>query len=407
MFTAAHSRSPRLANPTLLRAAFLLLLLAGVSVLLTLLRSGESRPLLDVAVRVAPTTTWQGGIGNYPGYEPYFFLSDHEVLRFGGAEKHGYQARRLDLRTRSETNLPVRIMTGGWTYQMRLLSLSPDRRWLLWVSGSHRRTASGPYHYSVAAAALDGSARREAWPHPGGAGIPFWLPDGRSWAFWTNVGPASKVTLRRARFGNPTTTATAATVPDYQDIPLLLGYAGDGHDICLDQKQMLLSRSVERVERSADYIKIAFSGRTRKPALELVTVDMTGPAPTTALRRVHALVPLGAKTATVSLSPDGKRLAWVVVTPSASRLDLLRDALNHRMPALFPSPAPRPPRVSLWTSRLDGSRAHEIGYTAPTRGRFTGAFTGDSVPSSPQWTPDNKRISFLHRNALWIVAADE
>ncbi len=372
---------------------------------LTALFSRPERRLLEVATRLVPTKTWQGGIGHYPGYEPYFFLSDHEIVRLGG-NFNRFQPVRLDLKTGRETALAIHTGSMRATLQTRSFSVSPDRKWLLWINNVHRCTRA-PMDEAVVAAALDRSGRRETWPHLGGVGVPFWRKDSRGWASWTLTGASPRPLFRQVRLDDPEPKPTAApAITSGENIPLLLGYSGVGeHAVCLDQQQMRRIGILERVEQdSTGYLNMALRARTRNPAATFVTMDLSA-APPVALRRFTAPVPLGAARAAVALSPDGRRLAWIVETPT-SRLNGLRDALSRRLPALFP-PVSRPPSVSLWTSRLDGGDAREIGHTPKLRGHFSGAFTGDSAPSAPQWTPNGRKIGFLHDGFLWIVPAPE
>lgn len=402
---SAHrlSRRPALPVARRLLGAGLLIGLAGLVLLLLLVPAPRPRRLLDIASRVALTKNWQGGVAGYPGYEPYFLLSDHEFVFFGGSRGAGHHPVLRDVA--AERNQPLAVSFRarfGFRAQLNGMTLSPDRRWLLWVDDNFRCNVHHHLCSRIVAASLDGKERR-VWPHlEGWIGRPTWLSDSRGWFAWSGGDAGMRVLLTRR--DEPQTVAHAVIAgSESQKVAFPLAFLPSGRVLGIDQARMKKAGILNHAEPNVGYVKMGFSASGPKPIVEMVAFDPA--APTTVLGRYRAAVPLGARTATVALSPDGRRLAWIVeATDDPQLVSRLRDRLSRWFPALVPPPA-SPSHASLWTSRLDGSDAREIGETPRTRGR-RGAFAG-SVPSAPQWTPDGKRIGFLHEGALWIVATDK
>lgn len=402
---SAQRLSRSLTSPKTMRllGAGLLAGLAGLVLLLLFVPAPSPRRLLDVAHRVALTKNWQGGVAGYPGYEPYFLLSDHEFVFFGGSRGAGHHPVLRNVA--AERNQPLAVSFRahfGFRAQLNGMTLSPDRRWLLWVDDNFHCNVHHHLCSRIVAASLDGKARR-VWPHlDGWVWHPTWLPDSRGWFAWSSSDAGMRVLL--ARRDEPQTVAGAAmTIPDAQKVAFPLAFLPSGRVLGIDQARMKKAGILNHAEPNVGSVKMSFLASGPKPIVEMVAFDPA--APTTILGRYRAAVPLGARIATVALSPDGRRLAWIVEASDDPQLvSRLRDRLSRLLPALVPPPA-SPSRASLWTSRLDGSDAREIGDTPRTLGR-RGAFAG-SVPSAPQWTPDGKRIGFLHEDALWIVAADK
>jgi hypothetical protein len=60
--------------------------------------------------------------------------------------------------------------------------------------------------------------------------------------------------------------------------------------------------------------------------------------------------------------------------------------------------------VGLWVSDLDGRNLREIGHLALHPA--ANSDTDGPDPEDVQWLPDGKRLSFLYKQALWIVPID-
>jgi len=102
-------------------------------------------------------------------------------------------------------------------------------------------------------------------------------------------------------------------------------------------------------------------------------------------------------------SPQGNRIAWQLIEKEGTMPPVL--AWLHRLVPGF-NPPPSKPKVSLWVSRLDGSRMHELGYVLVPRFPPSSAVPWSMIFDHLSWLPDGKQISFRHDDALYTVPAD-
>ncbi|MCW3053060.1 MAG: hypothetical protein JWN14_2230 [Chthonomonadales bacterium] len=96
----------------------------------------------------------------------------------------------------------------------------------------------------------------------------------------------------------------------------------------------------------------------------------------------------GARIDEAALTSDGKRLAWIEDTETRSPV---RSFLHRLIPAIKETPNAT---ASLWVSRIDGTAKRESGFvTAPHK----------SDVLALQWLPDNRHLSFVYGDTLYIV----
>jgi len=95
------------------------------------------------------------------------------------------------------------------------------------------------------------------------------------------------------------------------------------------------------------------------------------------------------------VSPDGNRLAWVVLARGS---DTIGTWLHRRIPSIKPRTWIK---TAVWVSNLDGSRMHELGCISGTQK------TDDDSPEwvSLKWLPGGKQLSFEYKDKLYTVAA--
>ena len=84
------------------------------------------------------------------------------------------------------------------------------------------------------------------------------------------------------------------------------------------------------------------------------------------------------KATEVAVSPDGRRVAWLLTGGSGSS-------------------------QALWVSALDGGGMREIGAVPIRKGAVGGR--PPSFVSQLDWVPGDKAVSFLYGDALWTVPA--
>jgi hypothetical protein len=119
------------------------------------------------------------------------------------------------------------------------------------------------------------------------------------------------------------------------------------------------------------------------------------------LRQYSLAVPEGGHVLDAALSPGGDRLALLVrriVLPTPSPL---RRLLSRWLPSMRTVPHPA---VELYTVRPDGKDRHLLGYL-PSDKSDEDTIVSDDMTSHYRlgWLPDSKRLSFIHKNALWTI----
>lgn len=291
---------------------------------------------------------------------PYFWLSDHEILFFRGNDP--LQAFRYDTRTQRETPAllaaPPRLSPAkGFP-----LFVSPDGRWLLWVST--RGTRMTPV-----ASRITGKPAAVFWTQSSYDDTNVaWLPDSSGWVWQI---PSGKVTYRLS--GAPL-SATARDDKHASDQPHLLGPFAALH----------------RYGRAGFNFSPAVVGQADFCFLPLPrTVPLTVNG-----RDCPLSLPAGAQTrAVLVVSPRGDHAAWL--TQSWREAPLVVRWIYRFAPGIWE----RLTRYesTFWVDDLDGGGPRPIATIT--------SHVGDLTPSPPSWTPDGKRLSFIHNGALWTLPA--
>ncbi|HLV79905.1 MAG TPA: hypothetical protein VKT32_06460 [Chthonomonadaceae bacterium] len=252
------------------------------------------------------------------------------------------------------------VMAGNHREQCYLpleAVLSPDKRWLLWSSLG---TLSGP---RWVAATLSGAEQRQ-WkpdsdPASQVAGLPghaLWMRDSRMWVELVY------------RYANRNYTITRANVYELDDSSpirkiavqgledgLLAGLTGDN--------EILMYYPPDPI------------GRHETPITEAHFSLVPLTSATVTARDLTITIPTSMDIASVLLSPQGDRLAWI----------LQRGGLDS-------------PVYTLYVSDGEGKGMRAIG-SAP----YVQVGKRYSWPGDLRWLPDGKRVSFVYRNALYTV----
>ncbi len=79
------------------------------------------------------------------------------------------------------------------------------------------------------------------------------------------------------------------------------------------------------------------------------------------------------------ISPDGKKLAWVILETEIGQLPGTAEASENKQ--------------RVFTSNLDGTQPHEIGSTYPTHVKAASDF---------EWQPGSKSLSFKWDGSVWL-----
>ncbi len=380
-------------------------------------RAGSGDDLLARAAPLVAAPVWRGN-GRY--LSSFYWLSDHEVLRFAknGTGKTATQTPVIfDTATGKARAVPG---AGRLMVNQRPLSVSPDGVWLLYLDkrGSPTR---------LLALALDGSGRHRQWKGAYVTGGVWWFRDKRRFVS-VNYDWVRKVSLARVYALNDEQPGQPTRLPRFPSAPGS-GYPGTGALFLVGQlpSGRFLGFGTETVSMSAR------SGGGSKPtnAAALIefgldknnapprTVTVVAPAinnGSTASGGVvrtfsGALGTVGSRFSSrrAQLSPSGDRLLWTVDTfEFSSAYGSGSGALGRILPALYRVlPVRFRPRMSfrdsydVFAARVDGRGG--LVHIGAVASRETGS---GSISSAITWTPDGKRIAFTYKGALYAVPVD-
>lgn len=239
------------------------------------------------------------------------------------------------------------------------VALSPDGQWLLWTLGEPA---------TWRAARIDGSETVE-WPEvPGNYKITvndgIWLPESPSWyELLLRKGGRTNYAVRRLRkrrVDDPT------ALQDMQIFGM-----DEGLPCGITERSSLVMHYPVFPDRqnTKPQAQAAFS--------ELVLSD----SPEGVAHNFEVALPAPGWVWRVRVSPEGKRLAWLIQDGSFGRK-----------------------RYSLWISDLQGNQCQEIGRV---QGRSVTPYAGSDLryafPRDPQWSPDGRWISFLYGEEVWAL----
>ncbi len=263
--------------------------------------------------------------------------------------------------TKDGAELPLKRLNDRLAGQMRIplaLKVSPDGAWLLWADGDGRRA----WRY---VAALDGS-RLSRWPIRL-SDVPVspetnhaWLPNGLTWGELRHGTNSSLLLLRGVEVSNQP-----------QTIPVLVPNTGPGN--ASERPNALLGFLADGRALIKGW-SVMYAGQAN--TLPLYEVPSRGARQ---MVRTHLLrAPEQVWPAEVVLSPRRDRLAWTFWN--------LRTGM-----------------MTIQVSRADGSAMKTLG--AIKVGGLPSA-ASRPVPAQPRllrWTPDGKSVSFLYKDALYLV----
>lgn len=290
------------------------------------------------------------------GHLPSFFwLSDHQLLFLNYTEASGYTTSLLDTNTKKETLYKGKgTFFGDLSIDDTIFRLSTDGKKLLWVN-----------NYEVIATDRNGT-KLGHWQRQLGQAmyVKEWMQDSTHWieGIEKNDGTYAKI----HGIGEPSQTE--------QKIDGL----GDGDFLGFTNRKTLLTMDGETpFNASGQY--------------ELIETPLDGKT-----KPRHIAFPFSheVNARRVALSPKGDKLAWVVVAecpPSRMTIWLARlRRANVETEKL----------VSLWMSDIDGRKAVRKGYFGSE------TFNSHELPTSVEWLPDGKRVSFCYKNTLYVVNAE-
>jgi len=346
-------------NPTLVRAES-----SKRTAIVAPPKRGASN-LLGKARKVTSTENWDlpRGMMNPQRYMTYHWLSRDRLLYLSEGKQYDDLLCLENLRTGEKTTFPTvsKMWSEDGTYK-RWIEISPDGQWILWKGDFYDSDYHGYYE-----ARRDGSAKfnvsRSGFPSYSSVQ---WMPDSRH--FIEETGRYVKnyefkpLTMVMRSVDAPHVTQTLSR----KEAAIYSGwYAGWTTHI-------LPGRHVLRIKASND----AFP--PRKYVLEKYAM-VSRPK---LLNRWTISIPPTEERSEMQPSPDGRRIAWIVITP----------ADDHEAQ-----------RVALCSSSSDGSALQEIGHIlSPAAEASEPPF--ERYPNEMKWLPDGKHLSFIYKNTLYVLS---
>jgi hypothetical protein len=284
-----------------------------------------------------------------PGDYPYYWwLSDQEALigRKSGDGKTTFV--RYNLSSRQETPLPeLTALFNRYPGKPDTVQVAPNGEWLLWTDARNVTEVArldGARHFQVASGAH--SENR-------------WMSDSRRWVELISTGELfSQANIHTV--GSTVATKAKPLFPAFPSTPEQLNIAR----LAVAEDKHVLAHFWNGKPGMLHPARIIASSFTPNP---MQRGKYSLPAP----REDYARGDL-------AFAPQTERIAWI---------------LHFRRRFPFRS------SVGLWVTRLGKLQPDEIGYLEWSPGSKSG-------PHRVQWMPDGKRLSFVYRNALWIIPTD-
>jgi len=309
-------------------------------------------------------------IGRAPGTleGDHFWSAEHEilVLERSSSNKKAFKLRTVDARTRESkdlsafnkkladdlvgdrVDLALEGIPGGITYDPPSCSISPDGRWLLWLSGNRKWVT----------ASLDG---KEVYSWPKAEGVDsgmHWLT-GETWLETRVVEKADRLELGQMvvrRIGSPM-PVSQTTLTGVEDAT----WFG------ISESRLLGRVGADELSKQETILVLPLSGA---PKLERYTVPLPKPA----------------IVSEVSLSREGNRLVWLLQMSEESDGE-----------------------YQLHLSGLRGEGMRELGRMRGQTARTSKSRTGEAIywPQQLRWAPGGKQLSFIFKDELCVLAVGD
>lgn len=331
-------------------------LLAGVALLIAILKGIESSPLPTGAYPVLSTADWSGLAGG--GYTPHQWLPNGE-LAYQKKDRNGtmqvwYQP--MDAHgpvgaARPGPELPL----NRWMDQFYP---SPDRQWIAYMR------FTPPRSFQTCLVSADGKTTRQ-----GGEYCYGWLSDSRSYLCMAN---SKKYVTTIHHLDTPHSETIPPDSPGNISVPTTT-----------------VPGTPTFVLGSHFYDPAPNAGRPQNCPLMTLRSYATA-NPTVATQTWQAKVPSGMTFGTAFTSPDGTKLLWDTGKQADS---FWHDVMRRLSPRAQQEPSME---MHYFISDLNGDHLRPV---------LTNAL-GGSRNYSPLWTPDSKHLSFVYKNQLYLLPVD-
>lgn len=252
------------------------------------------------------------------------------------------------------------------------VQISPDGNWLLMhhftegrISLAEETPEDSPDRRYVTALSRDGTRQVECWQKEIRNPDVRWLADSRHWI--------EKDTL------NTTVTIYSFSEPGS---PITLPVRSEGNEAV----------------KNLGYMDHAFSdGRIFVPIRNYIGFLRLA-SEAAYVRQYRIPLPERRSVEHLSISPDGKRIAWYL----AYWRDKTESELYYEKTGELLSKLELPARYEIWICQVDGSDLSMIGHTEGTEFSKYKALSEYSLT----WLPDNQHLSFIANETLYTTPAD-
>jgi hypothetical protein len=333
-----------------------------------IVRTPQGVSLIGRSVRLTRVAGLLPFVGDHPRRVPYAWYNKREVLAFTAEGDADIVPYMIDARTgaRRLCSQLDRLMRTGPDGDRRALGvplLSPDRRWVLFENLRHDNPMLLKRASPWFAAKLDGTKYVEISPPIRSS---FGLTDREQPTAWTSDSSGWCILNYDGR----------------SHVPVSMVYHIETGGYSIISQSPFASRigatwTASTLGTTPDGRAIASLGE-REGQVTILEYGWRGS--TSARSRATVIgLPRGAYRKEMALSPDGKHIAWVFV-------------FNY-----YPA---HHERIELWISGLHGERMRKIGQHAVPDDASNIYY---ERPQGFAWLPDQRGISFLYNDSLYVL----
>jgi hypothetical protein len=311
-------------------------------------------------------------------YTSHYWLSDKDLLLFHALPSGKYTLVRHHLPDGKDYPLTALARLFNATGSCPNWSvISPDGKWLAWQGLESKADHTG-LDSIVCFAQIDGSHYIQ---NRSNGGIPFWAIDSQHWIIVDRGGLLYLPPSLSFLLGNVEVPSLCHTVTVPSSRVATSGFL---ETISLPVQAIDLTQW-EPHASLAHHLSLAGSAGQSDAVLEFQAIEDR-------LSAANHTVPLPYSTYVeqVVLAPDGKRLAWEIVSGHPPLLSSLMKWLPYKQPETDEGRNV----LAIWEGNTDLSDVHEVGEMEWRR---------NAEPSNLQWLPGGNSLSFEYKKGLYIV----
>jgi hypothetical protein len=310
----------------------------------------KPEPLSKRATRLFNLSNNQLGGVEYP------WISNSKVLRFRGDKLYSF-----DIPTRRETLLPElthQVMTSpGY---IRFVNVSPTGDWIMWGKSGGNTIFASP---------LNGS-KLVQWLGNGGMTLPYWCSNGKQIAQFSFSSTGMDHGAPRIHFDKVEMHSLDTQSP-LETIDQLPKGIQELEVLSVVSANEVIARMPDKIESmsSKQSGPNSFTFTSIVMPREVQEISVWNLSQAKPLHHWRVAIP--GQAMSVSVSPDGKKAAWITM-----RSGSLKGS-------------------SLWISNIDGTDLHMLGSESTSEKA--------PLPMTVNWSPNEKLLSYRTSDGFWAV----